>query len=135
MNLNQDGDTQQCKTPISEVIKQRLISKNLQFYANDTIHSCIEESEIALLKEEVEQKLIGVLESLVIDIEKDHNTKQTAKRIAKKYIDEIFKGRYQKPPSMASFPNAKKLDEIYTVGLITMRSTCAHHFVPIMDWY
>jgi GTP cyclohydrolase I len=35
-------------------------------------------------------------------------------------------------PSVTDFPNAKHLDEIYTIGPITVRSGCSHHMVPIM---
>ena len=36
----------------------------------------------------------GVLESLVIDTVSDHNTQDTARRIAKMYVNEVFRGRY-----------------------------------------
>jgi GTP cyclohydrolase I len=48
------------------------------------------------------------------------------------YLQEVFKGRYHQQPKVASFPNVKQLDEIYTVGPLTVRSACSHHFVPIM---
>jgi GTP cyclohydrolase I len=48
------------------------------------------------------------------------------------YLHEVFKGRYHPQPKVASFPNVKQLDEIYTVGPITVRSACSHHLVPIM---
>ena len=47
------------------------------------------------------------------------------------YLTEVFKGRYTKRPKVTDFPNAKKLDEIYTVGAISVRSACSHHLVPI----
>ena len=73
-----------------------------------------------------------LLRSLVIDIENDHNTEETAERVARMYLHEVFKGRYHQQPKVASFPNVKELDEIYTVGPITVRSACSHHLVPIM---
>jgi GTP cyclohydrolase I len=48
------------------------------------------------------------------------------------YLREVFKGRYNHQPKVASFPNVKQLDEIYTVGPISVRSACSHHLVPIM---
>jgi GTP cyclohydrolase I len=68
----------------------------------------------------------------VIDIDNDHNTQETAKRVAKMYIREVFKGRYQPVPSFKTFPNVKALDELYTTGPITIRSACSHHLVPIV---
>jgi GTP cyclohydrolase I len=77
-------------------------------------------------------KVRDLLRSLVIDIDNDHNTEETAERVARMYIHEVFKGRYLDQPKIASFPNVRKLDEIYTVGPITVRSACSHHLVPIL---
>ena len=74
----------------------------------------------------------GVLESLVIDTDHDHNTADTARRVAKMYIQEVFKGRYVKAPSITEFPNAEHLNELMIVGPVTVRSACSHHFCPII---
>ncbi|MDX2277475.1 MAG: GTP cyclohydrolase I [Hyphomonadaceae bacterium] len=84
------------------------------------------------LAAEVEEKVRAVLESLVIDTESDHNTKDTAKRIAKMYLQEVFRGRYREAPDVTEFPNAEALNELMIVGPITVRSACSHHFCPIM---
>lgn len=47
------------------------------------------------------------------------------------FIREIFAGRYIKSPSITSFPNAQDYDQLYIVGPIDVRSTCAHHFQQI----
>jgi GTP cyclohydrolase I len=47
----------------------------------------------------------GVLSSLVIDTENDHNTGDTARRVAKMYVNEVFRGRYVKQPPITEFPN------------------------------
>ena len=74
----------------------------------------------------------GVLESLVIDTVSDHNTQDTARRVAKMYLTEIFRGRYVAVPPVTEFPNAERLNELMIVGPITVRSACNHHFYPIM---
>ncbi len=84
------------------------------------------------LLEEVAAKFSGVLESLVIDTEGDHNTRETARRVAKMYLTEVFRGRYVEPPQVTEFPNAEFLNELMIVGPITVRSACSHHFCPIM---
>ena len=35
---------------------------------------------------------IEVLEALVIDVGSDHNSRDTARRVAKLYVDEVFAG-------------------------------------------
>lgn len=124
-------NTEKKETSISNIIKSRILADKSSFFANDSIHEYVREGELELLQKEVENNIKRVLESLVIDIENDHNTMETAKRIAKKYITEIFKGRYTNPPKITKFPNYRKLDSIYTVGPITVRSTCSHHFAAI----
>jgi GTP cyclohydrolase I len=89
------------------------------------------EGELDKLQDEVADSVKQVLEKLIIDTENDHNTNETAKRVAKMYIKEVFAGRYQPMPKITEFPNAKHLDEIYTLGPITIRSACSHHLVPI----
>ena len=117
---------------VSARIRSRLIEKNISFFANDNVADHIKPGELKELEVEVATRLKDLLESLVIDVDNDHNTKETASRVAKMYIHEVFKGRYHKQPKVTSFPNVKNLDEIYTVGPITVRSACSHHFVPIM---
>ena len=115
----------------SERIVQRLQEANLPFHANDNISKVLHESDIADLKKEVEQRVLELLKSLVIDIDNDHNTHDTARRVAKMYVDEVFAGRYQKRPDITVFPNIKDLDELYTLGPIKVKSACSHHFVEI----
>ena len=116
---------------ISKVIRQRILAKDKRFHCNDNISEFIEEGELDLLQQEVEGKLQGVMDSLVIDTEHDHNTKDTAKRVAKMYIKEIFGGRFTPTPRITSFPNMG-YKSLYTSGPISVKSTCAHHFQNIV---
>jgi len=116
---------------ISNVIKQRILAKNKRYHCNDNISEFIEEGELDLLQTEVEGKLQEVLNSLVIDTKNDHNTNDTARRVAKMYIKEIFGGRFQPTPRITSFPNMG-YKSLYTSGPISIRSTCAHHFQNIV---
>lgn len=117
---------------VSARIRARLQKAGARFHANDNIADYIEEGELEELQLEVQSKLAGVLESLVIDVESDHNTQETAKRVAKMYVQEIFAGRYQSPPAVTEFPNVGQLNELMIVGPITVRSACSHHLCPIM---
>ena len=118
--------------PISQVIRARVQAAKVRFHANDNIADFIQPGELALLLDEVEEKLHGVLESLVIDTESDHNTHDTARRVAKMYLQEVFAGRYQASPTLTEFPNASRLNELMIIGPITVRSACSHHLCPIM---
>ena len=117
---------------VSAQISARLKAAGVSFLANDNIADYILPGELQALEAEVGDRVRDLLRSLVIDIENDHNTEETAERVARMYLHEVFKGRYHQQPKVASFPNVKELDEIYTVGPITVRSACSHHLVPIM---
>ncbi len=119
-------------TPVSVKIRERINAAKKRFHANDNIAEFIQPGELGALLDEVEQKMQGVLESLVIDTVNDHNTGNTARRVAKMYLNEVFKGRYVEGPSVTEFPNAEHLNELMIVGPITVRSACSHHFCPVI---
>ena len=95
-------------TPVSVKIRERLVLARKRFNANDNIAEFIEPGELERLLDEVEVKMQGVLDSLVIDTVGDHNTGNT------------------------EFPNAEHLNELMIVGPITVRSACSHHFCPVI---
>jgi GTP cyclohydrolase IA len=118
--------------PVSARVRARLQRAKQRYHANDNIAAYIDPSEIEALHEEVASKFQAVLESLVIDTLSDHNTHDTARRVAKMYLTEVFHGRYEVAPTVTEFPNAEHLNELMIVGPITVRSACSHHFCPIM---
>lgn len=119
-------------TPLSTIIRNRIKAEGARFYANDNISRYIHnDKEIEQLVDEVADKFRDVLNSLVIDIENDHNTQDTARRVAKMFIKETFSGRYRSVPKVTAFPNMG-YKSLYTTGPISIRSTCAHHFQNIV---
>ena len=119
-------------TPVSVKIRERLKAARKRFNANDNIADFIEPGELEKMLDEVTVKMQGVLDSLVIDTDNDHNTSDTARRVAKMYVNEVFRGRYVHPPGITEFPNAEHLNELMIVGPITVRSACSHHFCPVI---
>ena len=118
--------------PVSVKIRERLALARKRFNANDNIAQFIEPGELELLLDEVETKMQGVLDSLIIDTAGDHNTHNTARRVAKMYVNEVFRGRFVAAPAITEFPNAEHLNELMIVGPITVRSACSHHFCPVI---
>lgn len=119
-------------TPVSVKIRERLAAARRRYNANDNIADFIQPGELERLLDEVTDKMQGVLDSMVIDTEGDHNTSNTARRVAKMYVNEVFKGRYVHAPTITEFPNAERLNELMIVGPITVRSACSHHFCPVI---
>ncbi|MEY4334316.1 MAG: hypothetical protein RLZZ196_3059 [Bacteroidota bacterium] len=121
--------------PVSQKITKRLKDANARFHANDNISKYLDDGDRGLLIDEVATKFQEVLKSLVIDVETDPNSKGTAKRLAKMYINEIMSGRYHDAPEVTSFPNdGTHGTEPYSGMLVVraeLRSMCSHHHQPV----
>lgn len=115
----------------SSKIRSRIEKAGKRFHSNDNISEFLHEGDIDALQGEVEVAMQQVLDALVIDTENDHNTNETAKRVAKMFLRETFGGRYAPQPRVTSFPNMG-YKSLYTSGPISIRSTCAHHFQNIV---
>lgn len=117
---------------ISEKIKKRLEAANKRYWANDNISEFIENDEKEKLIDEAVDAFEQVLDSLVIDRNTDPNSKGTARRMAKMYINEIMSGRYEPMPNPSSFPNY--IEDGYE-GMLVVRaelsSVCSHHHQPV----
>ena len=118
--------------PVSVKIRERLKKAQVRFHANDNIAEHLEPGEVDAIFAEVKEKMKEVLDSLVIDTEGDHNTQDTANRVAKMFIKEVFAGRYSPMPTLTEFPNVSHLNELMVIGPIAVRSACSHHLCPIM---
>jgi GTP cyclohydrolase IA len=128
----QSTDNADGTTPVSNRIRQRLMAARKRFHANDSIADFIEPGELDALQGEVQAKLQAVLDTLVIDTASDHNTQDTARRVAKMFLNEVFRGRYAPMPPVTEFPNIARLNELMIVGPVLVRSACSHHLCPII---
>ena len=132
MNAPANLPSEDIGTPVSVKIRERVLAARKRFHANDNISEFIQPGELDHLLDEVAEKMQTVLDSMVIDTENDHNTQDTARRVAKMYLKEVFKGRYTQSPEVTEFPNAEHLNELMIVGPITVRSACSHHLCPVI---
>jgi GTP cyclohydrolase IA len=131
-NSPADSDIEDPGIPVSQKIRSRIQQARSRFFANDNIAEFIEPGELERMIDEVEVKMRGVLQSLVIDTDADHNTRETARRVARMYVNEVFRGRYRPAPPVTEFPNVERLNELMIVGPIIVRSACSHHLCPII---
>lgn len=118
---------------IIDGIYKRLTANKIPHFANDNISKYLSKSEKTVIQKEVEDRMQDVLRALIID-PADHNTRDTAKRVAKMFVNEVMAGRYSDLPKVTSFPNAKKLNGLYVVGPIRVESMCSHHLVPFRGY-
>ncbi|MEW6559526.1 MAG: GTP cyclohydrolase I [Pseudomonadota bacterium] len=127
-----EADRHAASAAVSDRIRRRLIEARQRFHANDNISAFIGQGELDELRAEVQSRLHEVLQALVIDTESDHNTADTARRVARMFVDEVFHGRYAPAPEVTAFPNVSRLNELLIVGPVSVRSACSHHLCPIL---
>jgi GTP cyclohydrolase IA len=73
-----------------------------------------------------------IMNTLGLDLS-DDSLRGTPKRVAKMYVEEIFRGLDPaNKPKIALFENKYKYNEMLIEKNITLFSNCEHHFVPII---
>lgn len=120
------------KKSISAEITARLKRNNVRYFANDNISEYISEEEVDQLIDELQEKFEAVLDALIIDRENDPNSRDTGRRLAKMYVNELFEGRYKPAPEATAFPNTGK--DSYKGMLVVrseIKSVCSHHHQPV----
>ena len=112
----------------SKEIIGRLQDAGIRYWAGDNISEVLQQGDKEQLIEEATLKFEQVLDSLVIDRHNDPNSMDTARRMAKMYINEIMSGRYDPMPNPSAFPNY--IEGGYE-GMLVVRSEltslCSHH--------
>lgn len=99
---------------------------------NEALPEPLDASECAGMIAAAASKLEELFDILSIDHRNDHNTAGTPQRVAKMFVEELFRGRYSAPPQITEFENALGYDDLIVTGPIDVRSTCAHHLMPII---
>lgn len=94
-------------------------------YANDNIRLSPLEKE-QLLKD-AEEAYGEFLDALRIDWKEDPNSKDTPKRVAKSFVNDLISGCYTDPPKITAFENINNYDGIVFQGNIDVKSICSHH--------
>lgn len=77
-----------------------------------------------------EVKFAELFDILRID-RNDPNATDTPRRLAKMWVMELFKGRFEPPPPLTVFPNRKNVDELVISKNNTVMSVCSHHWQTI----
>jgi len=115
-----------------EEITKRIQKGQARFWAGDNISEYIFEGEKEILIDEATEAFESVLDRLIIDRHTDPNSKDTARRLAKMYFNEIMSGRYVPMPNATAFPN--HVQDGYKGMLVVrseIKSMCSHHHQPV----
>lgn len=114
-----------------------MISEQAYLVKNRLIEHGLETPQLAnrLSPEQKQQKLTELFAEVldVLELDRtDDSLKDTPKRIAKMYVNEVFSGlNYDNFPSISVVENKMNVDEMVKVSDINLTSTCEHHFITI----
>ena len=100
--------------------------------ANDALIDSLTPSERSNMIDAAASQLEELFQVLRIDHREDHNTRDTPRRVAKMLVEETLAGRFSPPPKITTFDNAQAFEGMIVTGPIEVRSTCAHHMMPII---
>lgn len=98
---------------------------------NEAVAGFADRAAKATMMAEASKKLEELFDVLRIDHVNDHNTRDTPRRVAKMFVEEVLRGRYDAPPKITEFENVDRYDRLIVSGPIDVRSMCAHHLMPI----
>ncbi|GAA4253431.1 GTP cyclohydrolase I [Azospirillum formosense] len=99
--------------------------------SNEALDTPLDAAGEAAMIDAAARKVEELLDVLRIDHRNDHNTRDTPRRVAKMLVRELLKGRFTAAPELTEFRNAEEFDHLIVTGPIAVRSTCAHHLMPI----
>lgn len=99
--------------------------------ANDAVAVLPSPAERSAMIEAATMKLSELLDVLQVGHALDPHTRDTPRRVARMLVNELMSGRYTEPPALTEFENTQAFDELIVVGPLDVRSTCAHHMLPV----
>lgn len=108
-------------------ISLQLWQKQLDF-SHSQVELTTEEKEEII--ERAAEKFGEFLTALGVDWENDPNSRDTPRRVAKAYVRDLWKGRYENLSSVTAFPS-DGYDGIVQESNIPMLSMCSHHHQTI----
>src|ERR687893_52245 len=103
----------------------------LAHLCNEALDQPMTEAEREAMIAAAARKVEELFDILRIDHQNDHNTRETPRRVAKMFVEELLEGRFTAPPKITEFDNAQAYDQLIINGPIELRSMCAHHMMPI----
>jgi GTP cyclohydrolase I len=104
---------------------------NIARLGNEAVDAPLNALDKANMTAAVARKVEELFDVLKIDYRIDHNTRETPGRVARMLVDETLRGRYDSLPAITEFENVARYDQLIVIGPIDVRSTCAHHLMPI----
>ncbi|MEM0519393.1 GTP cyclohydrolase I FolE [Aequorivita flava] len=106
--------------------------KNIEtaFFPNNKICIDVQDDSNKEKMESIKYHFGKIMEALGLDLD-DPSLQKTPERVAKMYVNDVFKGLDKNnSPKVSFFENTSDYKEMILVDHITIYSYCEHHFVP-----
>jgi GTP cyclohydrolase I len=116
---------------VTQNVKKLPLAPRGAALCNEAVDGFADRAAKAAMMAEAAKKLEELFDVLRIDHVNDHNTRDTPRRVAKMFVEEVLRGRYDAPPKITEFENVERYDRLIVSGPIDVRSMCAHHLMPI----
>ena len=107
------------------------ISTQLQNVLGRGEHRSLNQQEKQIIIEHAEDAYGKFLTALGVDWQNDPNSMETPRRVAKAYVMDLWKGRYELPTDITAFPS-DGYDGIVLERDIPIVSMCSHHHQAIL---
>jgi len=107
------------------------MSLQLQSRIEDGFNRSLTDDEKWLIVGEAETAYGKFLDALGVDWRNDPNSMETPRRVAKAYVFDLWKGRYELPTDITSFPS-DGYEGIVLERDIPIVSMCSHHHQAIL---
>ncbi len=108
-------------------VRDYLVEKGVETPMKPTKETLLQDQ-----KRMIEDAVAIIMQTLGLDLE-DDSLRETPKRIAKMYVEEIFAGLdYSNFPKITTIENKMKYSTFLLERNIAVKSVCEHHFVAFM---
>ena len=107
------------------------ISTQLKSLIDAGEHRSLNQEEKVVIIDKAEDAYGKFLDALGVDWRNDPNSMETPRRVAKAYINDLWKGRYELPTDITAFPS-DGYEGIVLERDIPIVSMCSHHHQAIL---
>jgi GTP cyclohydrolase I len=107
------------------------ISTQLKSLIDAGEHRSLNQEEKVVIIDKAEDAYGKFLDALGVDWRNDPNSMETPRRVAKAYVNDLWKGRYELPTDITAFPS-DGYEGIVLERDIPIVSMCSHHHQAIL---
>lgn len=98
----------------------------------EKIYKQYSEEEKELIIEEAAKHYYNFMKALKLDPDSNPHEMDTPRRVAKSFVNDLIKSRFNGTPKITAFSNTDRYDGMVFQGNIEVKSICSHHHLPFV---